>query len=324
MTSHSPKLIFLTVLILLTGCGEDPAAEDDGIDDALLATCDSVAESLSDTTGFTVTPPTSKYLMTYHVCVTGSLDCNNPQNHKVRLAQSADGAAWSDVAGWTEYQGSVPEIAKRDQTLYIVALGLTKVDLTSGTATQHKFVVLKADGTNAMARDVAFGPELSDGRLSVVYVPPMQEIVSGQPEPVYFAEEVLGSDGTCFQYKAQIASTEGQSFHITDPDLFFDGVNFILYTSSGPNTHAFASSSIDGSYSYVHQVATSSGGGVPSGVLDDSGQVMTYANNDSGGPIEIYRAVHARGAVPSSFTKVISSVAAGALSAESPSVIRNE
>jgi len=313
------------------GCATDPgdgtgSDGDENPNAALLATCEAKAEALSNTTGFTLTPPTSKYLMAYHVCATGSSDCTNPTNHKVRLAQSADGASWADVSGWTEYSGSVPELARRDNDLFVVSQGVTQIDLTTGVATRRTFVVLTADGENAMARDVAFGPALEDGRLSVVYVPSMQDIVTGEPEPVYFAEEVDGSDGTCFQYSAQIASTEGQSFHITDPDLFFDGLNFILYTSSGPNTHAFQSSTIDGSYTYVHQVASSSGGGVPSGVLNDAGQVMTYTNKEesNGGPIAIYQAVHARGTVPTTFTKIIDDDSAGALSAESPAVIRNE
>jgi len=67
---------------------------------------------------------TAPYLMAFHACDTSAgIDCNMPMNHKVYLAQSEDGVNWSLVPGWQPFQGSVPDVIRRGDTLYIYTPG---------------------------------------------------------------------------------------------------------------------------------------------------------------------------------------------------------
>ena len=61
--------------------------------------------------------------MAFHGCKTGSGDCNNPSSHEVYLAQSNDGASWSLVLGWEPRDGSVPDVLRRGDTLYVISTG---------------------------------------------------------------------------------------------------------------------------------------------------------------------------------------------------------
>ena len=141
--------------------------------------------------GFTVAPPTAPLLMAFHTCVS---DCSTPRNHMIRLAQSADGASWTEVAGWQPYSGSVPDVFRRGDTVYVVGTGMSKIDLRTGRVTAHRISTKRADGSNAMPRDVSFAGQLDDGRLVIVYVPPMSEISPGASQyRVHLAVEKAGS-----------------------------------------------------------------------------------------------------------------------------------
>jgi hypothetical protein len=59
-----------------------------------------------------VTVPTQPYLMSFHTCAPGATDCNNPANHIVQLAQSADGANWSLVGGLCTKAGATATAGK--------------------------------------------------------------------------------------------------------------------------------------------------------------------------------------------------------------------
>lgn len=67
---------------------------------------------------------TAPYLMAFHACDIASIaDCHNPQNHRVYLAQSDDGENWSLLPGWQPFSGSVPDVIRRGDTLYIYTPG---------------------------------------------------------------------------------------------------------------------------------------------------------------------------------------------------------
>ncbi len=326
----SAALLAIPALLVLQACssGADDSSDSDSASDDLLAQCESAAEDSTAWADFTVTPPTQKYVMAVHGCVTGASDCTNPQNHEVFLTQSDDATTWSLVRGWDSFVGSVPDVVRRSGKLYIVSNGLATLDLSTGTTSHSNFVVLNESGANSRARDVAFGPKLADGTLTVVYVPSMQDAESLTDKPVYYAEEVAGSDGTCFQYKTTLATTSGQSFiDITDPDLFYDGTQYVLYTSFGANVHSYTSATLDGEYTYARQISSGSGG-VPTAILLENGSVMTFVNREISGPNTAYGVFAGAHAVntapsPSSLVQVLSGTTLGTQSAESPGIALN-
>ena len=280
--------------------------------------------------GFVVTPPASPFLMAFHTCVAG-VNCEDPASHLIRLAQSEDGADWQDVAGWKPYRGSVPDVARRGNTIYVIGAGVSKVDIASGQVTAHRIRVTKADGSPAMPRDAAFAGQLPDGRFVLTYVPPMQDVSPGSSVPVLLAHEVAGSDvtefvttGEAITVSPSVAGTVGMA---TDPDIFFNGERWVLYVSVGSNVIAFTSPVLEGPYDLSSStVVSTQAGGVPAGILGTDG-VWTYVNR---GPtrdnISILRAVSATGSEPipsGSFTTVLTGSRYGAGTAESPGVAAN-
>ena len=146
-----------------------------------------------------VSPPTQPYLMSFHSCTPGATDCNNPANHIVQLAQSADGSSWSLVQGWQSYSGSVPDVFRRGNTLYVISTsGLTKVDLSTGSTSSSQ--VTLSEGTFV---DPTLA-QLPDGRLILFFLPgvpgqdPAQCAVgeSSCVRQIRSAVEVAGSEGT--------------------------------------------------------------------------------------------------------------------------------
>ena len=278
--------------------------------------------------GFSMTPPSAAYVMAFHTC---SSDCENPRGHTVRLVQSQDGAVWSDVPGWKPLSGSVPDAIRRGNTFYVIGAGLTRIDMTTGQATADRFSVKKSDGSNALARDVSFAGQLPDGRFVIAYVPPMQEVVGAASIPVEIAVEDKGSDGASYTFYATAISIGSGSLAVpgqpTDPDVFYNGSQWVLYVSVGANVISFTSSSVTGPYDVASAtVVSKSAGGVPAGVQSDSG-VMTFVNSGpSRESLVIQRAVSATGttAIPAAdFSTVLTGAAYGATTAESPGIARN-
>lgn len=279
--------------------------------------------------GFTVAPPTAPLLMAFHTCVS---DCSTPRNHMIRLAQSSDGASWSEVAGWQPYSGSVPDVFRRGDTVYVVGTGMSKIDLRTGRVTAHRISTKRADGSNAMPRDVSFAGQLDDGRLVIVYVPPMSEISPGASQyRVHLAVEKAGSDGTAFEWAADALTIERAALQVqgepTDPDIFWNGSTWVLYVSVGSNVLAFTAPALLGPYSSATQAVVSRDqGGVPSGILAPDGTVMSFVNFGGFGSstVSIRRAVSATGLSGlGAFTEVLAAAPLGATTAESPGVSLN-
>jgi hypothetical protein len=275
-----------------------------------------------------VTVPTQPYLMSFHTCAPGATDCNNPANHIVQLAQSADGANWSLVGGWQSYKGSVPDVFRRGNTLYVFSTsGLTRVDMSSGVTTTA--AVSLNSGTYV---DPSLA-QLPDGRLILFFLPgiPGQDPAqcgAGQSScvrEIKSAVEVAGSDGTRFELDsgARISETITTGA-FSDPDIFFNGTEWVLYVSRGPSVHAYTSSSLQGSYTF-RGVVSNGAGGVPAGIQLADGAIATYVHTSAGGSTDIRRATSATGvAAIASFqtTLTAQSIGLGA-HAESPGLALN-
>lgn len=281
--------------------------------------------------GFTVTPPTGQYLMSFHTCVA---DCDGkPDNHSIRLAESSDGVSWTQLAGWQAYRGSVPDLFRRGDTVYMTGAGISKIDVKTGKVTAHSFSATKANGTDAMPRDICFIGQMEDGRLIIAYVPPMSETANVSQFKVSYAIEKVGSDGTAYIYGGDLITIEKSALPVmgepTDPDVFFNGSQWVLYVSLGANVVSYTSASMTGPFINASQVlVANNAGGVPAGLrLADGSGVMTFVNTTPmNGATTVRRAISTSGIsaiATSAFTSVVSGSTYASLSAESPGLASN-
>lgn len=286
------------------------------------------AASANRATPDAISPPTQPYLMSFHSCATGATDCNNPANHIVQLAQSADGSSWSLVSGWQSYRGSVPDVFRRGNTLYVISTsGLTRVDLTTGSTSTAQ--VALSEGTFV---DPSLA-QLPDGRLILFFLPGImgQDPAGCAPgeascvRQIKSAVEVAGSNGTQFVVDdgARISETI-TSGAFSDPDIFYNGTEWVLYVSRGPSVHAYTSASLQGSYVFKAVVSNNTGG-VPAGLRMPDGTIATYVHTSVGGSTEIRRATSATGTSPiASFQTSLSGQSLGlGTHAESPGIAVN-
>ncbi|MBL6981815.1 MAG: hypothetical protein ISR58_11575, partial [Anaerolineales bacterium] len=252
---------------------------------------------------------TAPFLMAFHACETaGGTECHDPRNHWVYLAQSADGENWSIIPGWEPYQGSVPDVIQRGDTLYIYTPGqLVRYQLDSSTLespTQVQIPGLEAgyvdpslilDEQGNLVMFFLYGQLGTDpAGCSSDEDSCVREIGS--------ATEVAGSDGAEFtwdddQRASMTISNSSQIRSFSDPDIFFDGNQFVLYVSHGPSTSVWVSKELQGAYvlepSLPDGLLTEGIGGVPAGYFDmATGEYWTFAHIDQGGKTVIRRAVH--------------------------------
>ena len=275
-----------------------------------------------------VTVPTQAYVMAFHTCAAGATDCNNPANHIVQLAQSGDGLNWSLVGGWQSYRGSVPDAFRRGNTLYVFSTsGLLKVNMTTGETSTTSVSLNEGSFVDPSIA------QLPDGRLILFYLPGImgQDPAGCAPgeasciRQIKSAVEVAGSDGSRFVVDSTPRVSETiTSGSFSDPDIFFNGSEWVLYVSRGPSVHAYVSSSIQGTYTF-RAIVSNNLGGVPSGLQMSDGTIATYVHFNVGGGTEIRRATSSTGAAAiSSFQ---TSLTAQSLSlgthAESPGVAAN-
>lgn len=242
--------------------------------------------------------------MSFNVCLATVPDCNNPQNHSVLLAQSDDGKSWSLLEGWTASKGSVPDLFRRGNTIYLYdTQGLTKIDVKTGEITKTRASI--TSGESFVDPSLA---QLPDGRLILFYLPGMRggdpaQCAAGETtcqKMIKSAVEVAGSDGTSFvedpgvRVSATLSST-GEDRVFSDPDIFFNGTDWVLYVSRGRGTEAYTSKDIQGSY--ANKVNLTNGkGGVPSGIFDESSsKVWTYTHVNIGAEQVIRRTISDKG-----------------------------
>jgi len=242
--------------------------------------------------------------MSFNVCLQSVSDCNNPQNHSVLLAQSDDGKSWSLLQGWTASKGSVPDLFRRGDTIYLYdTQGLTKINVKTGEITKTRASI--TSGESFVDPSLA---QLPDGRLILFYLPGMRggdpaQCAAGETtcqKMIKSAVEVAGSDGTSFvedpgmRVSATLSST-GEDRVFSDPDIFFNGTDWVLYVSRGRGTEAYTSKDLQGSYSNKVNL-TNGKGGVPSGIFDESSsKVWTYTHANVAGEQVIRRTVSDKG-----------------------------
>jgi hypothetical protein len=293
--------------------------------------------------------PTRPYLMAFHACE-GTL-CQDFRNHSVYLAESADGAAWSLVPGWTPFVGSVPDVIQRGRTLYFYTSPsmVARYNLDTGTSDLVPVAVqgLPSGGVSDWVDASLYVDE--EGRLVLFMMhaePPSRDRPPSDPascppdvtsctKAFLSATEVPDSDGTEFVVDPGVRATTTISSVTSprtaaDPDIFFDGTQYVLYISHGPSTSVWTSPTLRGTYTLSTRLPSgllSDGrGGVPAGHFDiATSRYWTYTHQSQTGTTVIRRAVHAALTTPleeSSWQPVITGQSVGLgphISVESPS-----
>mgnify|MGYP000873574159 CR=1 FL=1 len=225
---------------------------------------------------------TGKYLMVFHACDTSAADCNDWQNHQVYLSQSDDGAQWNIVPGWIPYSGSVPDVIRRGETIYIYTPGqVVRYHLDTGTLDEPLPVNVK--GAEGFVDPSVFVDD--QGRLTLFF---LYGRIGGDPAGCMpdqtscenrfgSATEVEGSDGLSFivdevDRATVTVSPSGPIRTASDPDIFFDGTQYILYIAYGPSIAVWTSPELRGVYtlssSLPDGMLTNNSGGVASGYFD--------------------------------------------------------
>lgn len=249
--------------------------------------------------------PDQKYLMAFHSCSVA--DCMNPRNHVVQLAQSNDGVTWTLVPGWTSYAGSVPDVIRRGDVLYVYSTsGLRRMNVATGAVSPD--LKVKLSGAKSGFVDPSL-TQLPDGRLLLFFLPGQQGMdpagcgsEASCVREIYSAVEVADSAGTEFivNPKPLVSATLTGQTTFSDPDIFWNGSQWVLYVSRGPSIDAYTSNSLDGPFTLSERVSQNIGG-VGAGIVID-GRVVTYVNKGD----DIGRATSATGAASiSSFTPTL-------------------
>lgn len=295
---------------------------------------------------------TGTYLMAFHACdmTSGASNCaGNPSHHFTQLASSSDGASWTIISGWSQYQGSVPGIIRRGNTLYMYNASTTmrKVDATSGSVSTATVSIKDSSGANVQFADPSV--ILNSSSQIVIFFLNSTGIMGDPASCSSFpctkkmdsATEVAGSDGTQFVQdsgdRAQVTLTgTAPSITASDPDVFSDPSGFVLLVSQGANVLAYRSSSLTESFSSIPGLTNDflvngNAGGVPAGYYDTVSK-MYWIYVTSGGstsPATIKRAVTTSLTTldPSNFSDVVtgSGIGLGSMfTVESPSVRLNQ
>ncbi|MBF0558226.1 MAG: hypothetical protein HQL08_05555 [Nitrospirae bacterium] len=285
------------------------------------------------------------YLMAFHACDKSAYDCSQTTNHKIYLAYSEDGLTWTLVPNFTPFQGSVPDIVIRGNTLYFYTPDpdkVTKYNISSGTTTSSLISMTLSDGSTDNLGDVSAYLDPTTNRISIFYLSTSNYPSNQDPQlcttcTIRSATEVVGSDGVQFT----VDDGDRVSSHFSDNNIFSDGTQYLLYfgqnanvTGSKSETLVYASPTYKGTYTRLSSLTSgilTQSGSVPSGYYDkNTGKYWTYITVLSpSSPAVIKRAVHAdfsRQLTDSDFTTVMSGTIAGLGSnytTESPDVILN-
>jgi hypothetical protein len=262
-------------------------------------------------------PLTRAYLLAFHGCDTAVADCMDFRNHAVYLAESDDGATWSLPAGYTPAPGSVPDVVRRGDAIYLFSPGQVRpFRLSTGTWEAQRAVTLLDPECPSFVDPSPLVDE--QGRIVLVYLCgglPGTGDPAGCPtgqttcvKRFRSATEVDGSDGTRFVAdpgdRTQVALQPGPAGAGTasDPDLFHDGARWVLYVSRGNSTEVHTSPTLRGAYVVSPALPqgrlTNDTGGVGAGHFDAlSRQYWTFVHRPD--PVQrIYRAVHPGLATP--------------------------
>jgi len=255
--------------------------------------------------------PTKMYLMAFHACE-GSA-CSDPRNHSVYLSESDDGGNWSVVPGWSTYQGSVPDVIRRDDTLYVYTASpfvsrydmqrrildrtlMTVTGLPSGSTSDWVDPSLIVDDQNRLVLFMLYAPFGGGDPAGCATG------VSSCEKQFLSATEEEGSNGTRFvvdpgeRAKVTVGSAAAWG-SASDPDIFFDGSQFVMYLSHGSSVSVWTSPELRGTYtlstSLPNGLLSDKKGGVPAGYYDTPTlHYWTYAHTQESRRSIIRRAGH--------------------------------
>ena len=241
------------------------------------------------------------YLMAFHACDSFKTDCRDPRNHQVYLAGSEDAKSWRLIPGWVPFQGSVPDVIRRGETLYVyTGPWLVRYHFDTGLLDEPVQVKISSgegmDSTEPiMLTDVSLIRDEQD-RLVMFFLfgemgsdPAM--CAPGEATCVKHigsASEVEGSDGGEFiihegdRIHAEIG--EGKTFmSLSDPDIFTDGRDFFLLLSHGTWISVWTSMELHGTYQKLEVspmgFLSTGSGGVASGYFHpEKGRYWIFSN----------------------------------------------
>lgn len=241
--------------------------------------------------------------MALHACDTARTDCTDPRNHQVYLAESADGSQWTLAQGWKPYAGSVPDAIRRGNQLYVYSLPSTLVRYDLTTFTQSAPVNFTVSGASHIV-----DPSLAmdeNGRFVMFY---MQGQTGGDPASCLpgqtnctkifrSATEVEGSNGTSFTVDTGVRATVElngltTSKMASDPDIFSNSREYVMYISHGASTSAWTATELRGKFSKLQDLSNGTGG-VACGYYDSTkNEYLTYAHVTRNGVAVIRMAKH--------------------------------
>lgn len=252
---------------------------------------------------------TGAYLLSFHACDPTTTNCADPRNHKVYVAQSDDGFNWDILPGWEPTQGSVPDLIRRGDTLYVfycywgqIASKVLRYDFS--TKTWGEPVSLKIADTEAPNGFVDMSATIDDqGRLVLFYL-----VAAAGQDPAgcapgettcnkrfRSATEVVGSDGTQFSADSRdrLQITIDNTSSASDPDIFFDGSRHVLYISRQQSVQVYTSQTLQGEYVLSGSLSDgylTNSVGIACGYFDQANSnYWTYGHTYDG---TILRAVH--------------------------------
>jgi hypothetical protein len=207
---------------------------------------------------------TLSYLLAFHACSAFTADCSDPRQHRVYLAQSDDGVAWDLLPGWQPFQGSVPDVVRRGNVVYVyTGPTLVRLDLSTGQQSTPQSVQIRtSDGGSAdvMPTDVSLVLD-DEGRLVLFFLfgspgsdpamcPPGEAACTKR---IGSATESEGSDGAAFVLdngdRLSVSIGAGTPFQsASDPDAWSDGRDYYLLLSHGPWMTLWMSDRLHGEY----------------------------------------------------------------------------
>ncbi len=221
-------------------------------------------------------PVTGRLLLAYHACDVAP--CNDPRQHKVYVASSGGGRRFEVVDGWEPYAGSVPDIIRRGDTLYVYTTTQVRRGLRVGDHWLAPEALLLVDEQGNRVQGVDLSAIVVDGALVLYF---LEGQVGSDPArcPVgsesctrrfRMAVEEPGSDGTRFRVRSEPVlevTIKGQNDSASDPDIFpLWGGGYGLLVSRGMSFDAFVAESPDGPWTARGSQVRQGGGGVPSGI----------------------------------------------------------
>jgi hypothetical protein len=249
-----------------------------------------------------------EYLLAVHGCDPNNTNCKDPRNHSTYLLYSNDGASWQVLPGFTSFKGSVPDLVRRGDTLYVYTpQTLRRYHIKS----QRWDPPVRVKLNDPKAPWGYVDPSLlidDQGRLVILYLPGDLSGHLGRCPPntpscvkeFRSAVEAPDSDGAIFEAVAgtRVAVKLSQGQGAWDPDWFFDGQRYVAYISHGQSIQVYTSPTLHGSYALHTKLKDGmlvrGFGGVPCGHFDPTTQrYWTYAHTRVNGQEVVRRAVHA-------------------------------